>query len=508
MEPGRGILRFVDEQFGAVPDSWQEKALELFSSDKPEHQRIALQACVGPGKSAVLAMAGLWFISTKGTRDEPPKGLCTSITEGNLKANLWAEYAKWLGRSPYLSSAFTWTSSRVFANDFPEKWFIEARSWPKRADPDQQGNTFSGLHAKYVMAQIDESGAVPPSILRAAEQALSRCEFGKVIQAGNPVSLEGMLYFAATRLRSQWNVIKITGNPEDPKAWVNSKRLEPAVRERAITWARQQIATYGLENPWVKSYILGEFPPASINALFSIEDIDKAIARKVKPEEYEHMQKRLGVDVARFGDDLTVGFPRQGMYAGTPWHMRNVRTTDIAARVMESERRWNPRPGGNVLVLVDDTGHWGHGVIDNLLTAGRNAIPIIYSDKAIDPRYKNRRAEMYFGFSDWVKFGRLPNHPELIEEMTAITYTFVQGQMMLEDKDLVKVKIGRSPNFSDALAQTFALPDMPADVDELPGTKRHTRPGGGRARRMDDNDPSLHEDVGRAIRDKNPYEDD
>lgn len=483
-EPGRGILRFITEQFQATPDAWQEETCQLFSSPKPEHQRIAMQACVGPGKSAVLAWCGWWFLSTKGDRLEHPNGLCTSITEGNLKANLWKEYAKWMGRSTYLSSTFTWTSSRIAAIDFPETWFLEARSWPKKADADQQGNTFSGLHSKYVLAQVDESGAVPPSILRAAEQALSRCVFGKVMQAGNPVSLEGMLHAAATTLRTQWNIIRITGDPDDPKAWVNSPRLTPAARTQAQDWARQQIGQYGRDNPWVKSYILGQFPPASINALFSIEDIEAAQDRVVTPAQYQHMQKRLGVDVARFGDDLTVGFPRQGLWASKPFTMRNVRTTSIAARVMEVERRWNKMGPGEVLVLVDDTGHWGHGVIDNLLTAGRSAIPIVYSDKAIDPRYRNRRAEMYFGLADWLPHGQIPRLPALVEELSAITYLFNMGQIQLEDKDLVKIKIGRSPNYADALAQTFALPDMP---NEVPGARRGAAGSrGGHARTMDD----------------------
>ena len=42
--------------------------------------------------------------------------------------------------------------------------------------------------------------------------------------------------------------------------------------------------------------------------------------------------------------------------------MRNARTTDIAARVATAIATWNAD-----LTLVDDTGHWGHGVIDNLL---------------------------------------------------------------------------------------------------------------------------------------------
>jgi phage terminase large subunit len=46
-------LRFVRDNFGAVPDAWQEDALEILG--RPGRKRLALKACAGPGKTAVLA---------------------------------------------------------------------------------------------------------------------------------------------------------------------------------------------------------------------------------------------------------------------------------------------------------------------------------------------------------------------------------------------------------------------------------------------------------------------
>ena len=61
--------------------------------------------------------------------------------------------------------------------------------------------------------------------------------------------------------------------------------------------------------------------------------------------------------------------------------------------------------------------------------------------------------------ADWVKSGgALPNVPELVAELTTPTYTFVGGKIMLEDKDQVKKRLGRSPDLADALALTFAYP--------------------------------------------------
>jgi hypothetical protein len=69
---------------------------------------------------------------------------------------------------------------------------------------------------------------------------------------------------------------------------------------------------------------------------------------------------------------------------------------------------------------------------------------------------------MWFAMADWVKGGgMLPPIPELVAEMTTPTYSFTNGKIILEDKDQVKKRLGRSPDLADALALTFAFPVAP-----------------------------------------------
>jgi hypothetical protein len=463
-----GACRFAVDNFQFTPDPWQEETLIAFGN--PAIQRISLQACAGPGKTAIEAVCGWYFLATQVSIDgggyEHPKGFATSITGDNLRDNLWAEFAKWQARSEYLRTAFTWSANRIFQNSNPATWFLAARNWPKSGSADEQGRTFSGLHGKNVLALADESGAIPPTILRAIEQALPNTHFGKALQAGNPISLEGMLYEAATRLRHLWHIIRVTGDPDDPKAWVNSPRVATVApgQQSPADWAREQIATYTRENPWVMAYILGQFPPASINALLTLEEVELAMKRELAPGDYDWQQKRLGVDVARFGDDRSVIFARQGANArvkNSPIILRGADTAQIAARVWQAKSKWRSE-----LELIDDTGHWGHGTIDQLRVAGTAPHAVVFSAKAINPRYKNRRAEMWIEMAKEVKRTvALPDRcPELVAELITPTYTFLNGQLVLEEKDQVKKRLGRSPDLADALALTYALPDMPADV--------------------------------------------
>jgi hypothetical protein len=48
----------VREQFGVVPDPWQDEVLAAF----PRNQRLAMKACKGPGKTAVLAWLAWNFL--------------------------------------------------------------------------------------------------------------------------------------------------------------------------------------------------------------------------------------------------------------------------------------------------------------------------------------------------------------------------------------------------------------------------------------------------------------
>ena len=442
-------VAFVRQNFEVEPDLWQCDALAA----AVDHERIAMRACAGPGKTAVEAWLAWWFLLCWGGKGEHPKGYALSCTADNLYTNLWPELSKWQNRSAVLRQSFTWTRERVFANCHPNTWFLAARTFPKTANPDEQGRTLSGLHSEYVLMLIDESGDIHPSVMRAAEQAMGNVRMGRIITAGNTTSHEGMLYACCTQELARWHIISITADPDDPKR-------TPRV---SADWAREQIETYGRDNPWVQAYILGQFPASSLNALLSLEEVEKAMSRNPKPDDYEWSQKRLGIDVARFGGDRTVIFPRQGLVAFRPEVMRHQRTTDIAARAAQYISRWK----GCEMQFVDDTGHWGHGVIDNLITAGYAPVGIQFHAPAIDPRYKNKRAEMWMEMADWVKRGgSLPPIPELVQELTSPTYTFNQGKLQLEDKDQIKARIGRSPDLADALALTFALPDQPAKTIE------------------------------------------
>jgi len=454
----RDPVQFVRDNFDVEPDVWQAEALMSAVQGDSWKRRIAMKSCTGAGKSTILAWLGWYRLSCYADKGEHPKGAALS-GEGrdNLRDNLWAELAKWQAKSVFLSDQFQWTKEQIFHKKFPQTWFLSARSYPKDADAEAVGRSLSGLHSKFPFVLLDETGDMPLTVGQKSDQIFTGgVTDGLIAAAGNPTSTTGLLYTVCTKLRSEWDVITITADPDDPK---RTSRVE-------VEHARKQIELYGRDNPWVMATILGEFPPTGFNTLLSIDEVERSMRRRPSVDNYEFAQKRIGVDVARFGSDMTVLFPRQGLLAYKPVEMRGATTNEIASRIMQAKGKWRSE-----LELVDDTGGYGAGVIDFLSVAGVTPIAVHFSGKAIDPRYKNKRAEMWFKMAEWVKKdGCLPHLPELITELTSVTYTFdSSGKFMLESKEQIKERTGRSPDRADALALTFALPEAAAQssIQEL-----------------------------------------
>lgn len=424
----------VRELFGVEPDLWQREALEAF----PHCPRLAMQACAGPGKTAVLAWLGWNFMLT---RPHPMIG-CTSSTGDNLRINLWTELARWHAKSELLQALFEVQKTTIFAKEAPNTWKMEARTWPKDAGDSQLGAALAGLHSKYVMWLLDETGDYPQAILPVCEGIFSgEPTEAHIVQAGNPLKLSGPLYHAS-RNRNLWKVIEITADPDDPKR-------TPRV---SVKTAREMIAQYGRDNAWVMSRIFGKFPPSSINALIGPEEMEAAQLRCWSEHDVQLHARVLGVDVAREGDDASVMFPRQGLIAYPPTMWRNLNGIEGAGLLARKVQEWDVDA-----VFIDATGGFGASWIDCMRLLGHSPVGVVFSAVPYDRRFYNKRAEMYYTAAQWIKDGgQLPPCPELVRAMTQTTYTHRNDRLLIEDKAQLKERIGMSPDHADAFVQTFA----------------------------------------------------
>lgn len=447
---------YVREVFGVTPDPWQDDILEAF----PHNQRLAMQACRGPGKTGLLAWLAWNFLSTR----DHPNLAATSISGDQLRDGFMKEMSKWQSqdRSGMLKHFFEWSTTRIVYKQHPANWFLSARTWPKSGKADEQAKTLSGLHADYIMFLLDESGGMPDAIMAAAEAALSSCVEGHIVQAGNPTHLAGPLYRAATTEKDLWYRVEITADPDDPK---RASRVH-------VDWARQQIKKYGADHPFVVVNVFGKFPPQSLTALIGPEEVREAMRRSYNEYQLTNMPKVMGIDVARQGAAQSVIARRHGLQMLPLHRYRNVANGVIGASI--TNRHWAEFDAD--ACFIDGTGGYGFTWIDQLVVLGRAPIAIQFNAKPNErDRYFNRRAEMYFRFVQWIKNGgALPPEdtegaPELMKALTETMVTFNKDQLQIEDKDDIVDKLGFSPDEADAAVLTVAEDVTPRRRNPLGG---------------------------------------
>ncbi len=211
-----------------------------------------------------------------------------------------------------------------------------------------------------------------------------------------------------------------------------------------------------------------DFAASVEDVLLRLDDVLAAQARRVREGEYSFAAKVLGVDVARYGGDRNCIFPRQGLVAFRPRIFAGMDTMAVAGNVAQSIEKWDPD------ATFVDVGGIGAGVVDRLHQLGHQVIPVDFGGKANDPRFENKRAEMWWGMADWVKAGAcLPELQELQQDLTAPRYTYAnaRGRLQLESKDDMRARGLKSPDVGDALCTTFFAPVAPRGP-RIPGQQQ------------------------------------
>lgn len=212
---------------------------------------------------------------------------------------------------------------------------------------------------------------------------------------------------------------------------------------------------------------LCDFGAAVTNSMVALDDAAAAQERTVAEREYSWAPRIIGVDVARYGDDRSVIWPRQGLAAFQPQVMRQLDTVAVAAAVARAITQWKP-----AAVFVDQGGVGG-GVVDYLRHLGHSVIGVDFGGRPGKPQYANKRAEMWGRMAAWLKGGGcLPSAkqlPTLLEELTGPTYSHdnAAGKLQLESKDDMKRRGIPSPDLADALALTFAEEVAPPALEQL-----------------------------------------
>ena len=225
---------------------------------------------------------------------------------------------------------------------------------------------------------------------------------------------------------------------------------EVAIDEEELEMARAMMT----ENQFRQEFLC-DFSASCDDTVLTIDIVNGAADKFILETDYKFSPRVMGVDVARFGGDRSVIQKRQGLAAFEPAIYKGVDNMWLAGQVAVEIEEFKPS------AVFVDAGR-GEGVIDRLRQLGYdNIIEVNFGGASSNPRYQNKRAEMWFDMQQWfIDGGCIPRNHELIQSLVVPTYHFskTSNRILLEAKEDIKERVGSSPDPADALALTFAHP--------------------------------------------------
>jgi hypothetical protein len=317
-------------------------------------------------------------------------------------------------------------------------WYAEAKLW-KEENPDG----YAGVHNPLGLSLFfDEASGIPAGIWGVAEGFFTE-PFPHRFQYAfsNPRRNTGAFFECFHRHRDFWRTLT-----------VDSREVEgtdPKVYARIIE-------QHGEDSDAARVEVMGRFPRQGDQQFNSREVV--AAARKRVVEIDPGAPLLMGVDVARYGSDKSVICWRQGRDARVnvpPWQeFKGMDTMQLAARVAEAAEKY--RPDG----IFVDGGGVGGGVVDRL-KAMKFRVHEVQFGSAADDRtaYSNKRTELWARMREWLLVGCIPDRQELEDDLLGPEYYLREpaSVMQLEPKDSMKKRGLASPDYADALANTFAM---------------------------------------------------
>lgn len=181
---------------------------------------------------------------------------------------------------------------------------------------------------------------------------------------------------------------------------------------------------------------------------------------------------RVGLDVARFGDDRCVLTFRRGrvLVKQVKWGKVNIEST--AGRAKVEIERFIDATGATLEQIAVDVIGVGAGAADLLRGWFKHLVVDVNASIALNNgKHYNLRAFMWDQMKEWLEGPcSIPNDPELRVSLTAIRYGYKGGELLLESKEDMKKRGIKSPDEGDSLALTFAVPATKVPPPPVPAS--------------------------------------
>lgn len=374
----------------------------------------------------------------------------------------------------------------------PANWFAQGRATNNAKGKGTERT--HGQHNEYLMFDVDEAEGVEDYVFDAIKSMASG-GIAITILTANPRTRTSRFH----KIRTQSNVKSFRMSCLNHKNVVAGREIVPGAVKRdyvlemteehcePVDAHHDDLLTFTLPFPVTKNgvlmpagtiwqpdneycfRVLGVAPSLESDNTFVPVGRYEAAKNRIPVENLPEVA-RIGVDVARFGNDYGTVYVR---WNGRVWRaafLSKLDTTEYKEQIKRVARDLHAKGVRNLHIRVDGGGGFGGGVIDQLkrddelkqlfpdfqvLEVHNNGVP--RDEKA----YKNLGTEMYAQSAESLKGLSLLHPPDALEiDLCERTYNWVNVKgvdvKVLAPKDEFKKKEGHSPDDGDGFVLAVA----------------------------------------------------
>jgi hypothetical protein len=415
---------------------------------------VGVEAATGTQKSHTAACLIFWFLACwKGARvfTYAPK-------EDQLRLFIWAEIAELWPRFQRMFPTAELTDLRI-RMDGTDKWSAHGVAVGVRAEEKEGSATKAqGGHAPHMLIVTEETPGIESSVMAALRNTRTGSH-NPMLALGNPDNQQDTLH----RFCSMEDVRAVRISAYDHPNVVTRRDVVPgAASPKGI---RRIAAEFEPGTPMYESRVRGISPAESTDALIKLVWCQAAAVRQRRLLAIGG-QRAMGVDVANSekGDKASrsywLGAALEKIKSG-PCPDANRLGTEV---VTEAELLGiDPQHVG-----VDPVGV-GAGTVNEaerlkfpVRRLGGNDAPVQQASRAEDGslndwvpdanRFNNLRSQMGWQLREDLRNGRigLPNDPKLFRQLTSVRFKVEGGKVVMEEKKVIKKRLGRSPDDFDS----------------------------------------------------------
>lgn len=433
-----------------------------------EHRRISVRGPHGLGKTALVAWLVHWFALTNDGITDWKIPITASAWRQLTKFAMpeihkWSRRLNWaaVGRLPY-NPRLELTQRQ-----------LRLKTGEAFALASDNSTMIEGAHASKILYIFDESKEIPVATWDSAEGAFSIGDtyWLSVSTPGEPV---GRFYDIQARRPGyeDWFVRHVTKQEA-----IDAGRM-------SLEWAESRRKQWGENSAVYQNRVEGEFASSEADGVIPLTWVERANERweawndaDPKPELPFY---GLGADIARSGEDKTVLALRYGDVI-----------TELRVTVKEDTMQTTGRIKGILdahggKALVDVIGI-GAGVVDRLREMKYSVVPFNasehtdYTDSAGELGFVNCRSAAWWHLREMLDPANeheiaLPPDDLLTGDLVSPRWKVTSGgKIQVEGKDDIKVRIGRSTDYGDAVVMAFFDNNFLSLRSWTDALKRYTR---------------------------------